>query len=61
MGAPSTKPKRVAVACTLPPDLAAKLKSEADARLLNASLIVERALTMYLPLLPPQSVEPNGS
>lgn len=46
------KPKRAQRSVTLPPALDAILQTEADARLLNPSLLVERALTMYLPLLP---------
>ena len=47
-----SKPKRIARSVTLPPALDEKLQAEADARLLNPSLLVERALAAYLPSLP---------
>lgn len=46
------KPKRAQRSVTLPPALDEKLQAEADARLLNPSLLVERALSVYLPTLP---------
>lgn len=46
------KPKRAQRSISLPPALDAKLQTEADGRLLNASLLVERALAAYLPTLP---------
>lgn len=49
---PSTKPKRVAIACSLPPDLAAKLQREADERMLAPSLLIEKAVAAFLPTLP---------
>lgn len=52
---PSTKPKRTSMSVSLPPELASKLQSEAESRLLNASLLVERALAAYLPTLPPMN------
>ena len=47
------KPKRQSRSVTLPPALDAKLQEEANARLINPSLLVERALAAYLPTLPP--------
>lgn len=38
---------------TLPPALNTKLQQEADTRMINPSLLVERALAAYLPTLPP--------
>lgn len=52
MATQSPKPKRAQRSVTLPPALDEKLQAEADARLLNPSLLVERALAAYLPLLP---------
>lgn len=52
MGTQTPKPKRSQRSVTLPPALDAKLQEEADARLLNPSLLVERALAAYLPTLP---------
>lgn len=41
------KPKRVAKNISLPPDLAKRLDTEAEARLLNPSLLVEKALSHF--------------
>lgn len=48
----SSKPKRASRSISLPPELDAKLQAEADSRLLNPSLLVERAVAQYLPTLP---------
>lgn len=53
MATPSPKPKRAQRSVTLPEALDALLQHEADERMLHPGLLVERALTMYLPLLPP--------
>lgn len=53
------KIKRTALSISLPPDLAARLAKEADARLVNASLLVEKAVAAYLPTLSP--IPTNGS
>lgn len=45
------KPKRVAKNISLPPSLAAKLEAEADKRLLNPSLLVEKALERFFEAL----------
>jgi predicted transcriptional regulator len=47
------KPKRTSLSVSLPPELAAKLQSEAYDRMLNPSLLIEHALKAYLPTLPP--------
>lgn len=52
MATPSPKPKRAQRSVTLPEALDAQLQHEADERMLNASIIVERALAAYLPTLP---------
>ena len=52
MAGTPTKPKRAQRSISLPPALDEKLQAEADARLLNPSLLVERALAAYLPSLP---------
>lgn len=57
----ATKPKRTSLSVSLPPDLAAKLQGEADARMLNASLLVERAVAAYLPTLPPLTNGTDGT
>lgn len=49
------KPTRAQRSVTLPPSLNDKLQAEADSRLLNPSLLVERALAAYLPTLSPLS------
>lgn len=46
------KPKRTQRSISLPPALDAKLQTEADERMINASLLVERAVAAYLPTLP---------
>lgn len=45
------KPKRVAKNISLPPDLAKRLDTEAEARLLNPSLLVEKALERFFEAL----------
>lgn len=60
MGTPANQ-KRVAVACTLPPDLAARLNSEANARMLHTSLLIEKAVAAFLPTLPPLDAVVVGS
>ena len=51
------KPKRTSLSISLPPELGARLVQEADARMLNTSLLVERAVAAYLPTLPPLNGE----
>lgn len=51
------KVPRITTSVTLPAELAVKLRSEADERLVSPSLIVQRALEAYLPTLP----SPDGS
>lgn len=46
------KAKRTPFSISLPPDLAAQLTHEAETRMLNPSLLVERAIAAYLPTLP---------
>lgn len=53
----SPKPKRAQRSVSLSPALDAQLQTEADRRMIHASLLIENALTMYLPTLPPL---PNG-
>lgn len=56
---PTQKPKRTALSISLPPDLATKLQQEADTRLVNPSLLVERAVRAFLPTLP--TMDADGS
>ena len=41
-----TRSKRTAVSCSLPPDLAARLHAESDARLVAPSYLVEKGLRL---------------
>lgn len=50
---PTAKVKRVPMSISLPPELGARLVREAESRLLNPSLLVEKAVAAYLPTLPP--------
>lgn len=56
MGTPANQ-KRIAIACTLPPDLADRLKGEADARMIHTSLLIEKAVAAFLPTLPPLDLD----
>lgn len=49
----TSKPKRMSLSISLPPELAARLQREADQRLIAPSLLVEKALAPYLAALPP--------
>lgn len=49
----NSKPKRMQMSISLPPELGARLAREAQARLLNPSLLVEKAVAAFLPTLPP--------
>lgn len=47
-----TEAKRKSMNVTLPDELEATLRREAEARVMNPSLLVELALMSYLPTLP---------
>lgn len=49
--------KRASMSLSLPAELKKKLYAEAEARVLNPSVLVEKALEKYLPTLPPLNVD----
>lgn len=53
------EPRR-ATAVRLPVSLHARLRAEADARLVSANLLVERAITEFLDRLPPPDAGLGG-
>lgn len=57
----TSKPKRVSRSITLPEQMDARLQRECDARLLNASVLIEKAVSMLFTSFDVAPAEHTGS
>lgn len=54
------KQERESISVSLPKAMVAKLREEADSRIVSPSLLVEKAVGEYLPKLPSLNIDTSG-